>query len=132
MQRRSDRWRDPSGSAFLLMLMVTLAISALVTVLWQLLRSDWQALAAYDERQQAWQLAEVGIEKSLEQLGSDPTWSGTLQADFPADSGDQYRVIVSNDGGAATLQSEGQLSSGHLSNTLQVQLSIEDHWPWEL
>lgn len=139
--RRSERPFGPekhhpgigeAGSAFLLLLMLSLGLAAILSLLWQRFQLDWQILASHQERWRGRTLAEVGVEKAFAQLASDPEWTGTLQAPFPDGSSDRYHVTVTREGTDVTIRAYGVLASGYRSETLEVHLSLEERWPWEI
>lgn len=126
------RLRDESGSAFLLMLMVSLGLAVLVTVVWQLLRTDWQVVASHEERWEGRHLAETGIEKGLEKLAEDTGWSGNLDDGFPSGSSQRYYVTITREGDSATIRAYAILESGYQSETVEAQTTLEERWPWEI
>ncbi len=124
--------RSERGSAFILMLAISLGMTVLIMGLWEVLRVDWQIIGSQKERWIARYLAEAGIERGFELLTEDSTWSGTFQEEFPASSGNHYYVDVVNDGVSVTIRSHATLASGYDSETIEVQAVFEKSWPWEI
>jgi len=120
---------DRKGLALVLVLFLILFISSIVALLSEIFITDIKIVQNHTDQIELLYVADAGIEYVISQLVQNRAWTAdNLTIEFPAGSGNSYRITFPRGGGGTTIQSVGSLANG-TTKVYQAQIRISGRNP---